>query len=101
LGRATAKPLSGPARFRALISGRVQMVGFRAFAEARADRHGVTGYVRNLPSGEVEVVAEGDRSLLEDLLGDLRRGPLGAYVREVSVSWEAPRGEFVDFGVRF
>ncbi len=92
---------SGPARFRVLISGRVQMVGFRAFAGMRAAYHGVTGYVRNLPSGEVEVVAEGDRRLLDAFLEDLRSGPRGGLVRNVTVGWEAPRGEFEDFSVRY
>lgn len=90
-----------PCRFRVLIRGHVQMVGFRAFAEMRADRHGVTGYVRNLPTGEVEVVAEGDKDLLEAFLGDLRRGPRGAVVTEALVSWEQARNEFTDFGVRY
>ncbi len=76
------------------------MVGFRAFAEMRAPRHGAVGYVRNLPTGEVEVVAEGDRALLEQFLGELRLGPSGARVQHVLVSWETPRGEFVDFSVR-
>jgi acylphosphatase len=95
------RKLSGPARFRAIISGTVQMVGFRAFAESRAGMRGITGFVRNLPGGEVEVVAEGDRSLLEEFLADLRRGPSGARVRDVMVSWEQARGEFGDFTVRY
>lgn len=96
------KPKLGEqARFRVVISGTVQMVGFRAFAEARAERHGVIGFVRNLPGGEVEVVAEGDKTMLEAFLAELRRGPSGAWVRDVMVSWEAPRGEFKDFTVRF
>ena len=90
-----------PARFRALIRGHVQMVGFRAFAETLAERHGVTGYVRNTPGGEVEVVAEGDKDLLESFLADLRRGPRGAAVTDVLVSWERARNEFTDFGVRY
>jgi acylphosphatase len=77
------------------------MVGFRAFAESRAGMRGITGFVRNLPSGEVEVVAEGDRALLEELLAELRRGPSGARVRDVMVSWEQARGEFGDFAVRY
>jgi acylphosphatase len=100
-GRRQAPALRGQERFRAIISGTVQMVGFRAFAESRAEMRGITGYVRNLPSGEVEVVAEGDRALLEELLAELRRGPSGARVRNVLVSWEQPRGEFGDFAVRY
>ena len=90
-----------PSRFRALIRGHVQMVGFRAFAETHAERHGVTGYVRNTPSGEVEVVAEGAKDLLESFLADLRRGPRGGVVTDVLVSWEQPRNEFTDFSVRY
>jgi len=95
------KRAMGRARFRALISGTVQMVGFRAFAETKAVAHGVTGYVRNLPTGEVEVVGEGDRGELEELLTELRRGPSGARVKNLLVSWEQPRGEFGDFSARF
>ena len=94
---AESADLKGLARLRALIRGQVQMVGFRAFAEGRALRHGLTGSVRNLPTGEVEVVAEGDRALLEEFLADLRRGPRAARVTDVLVSWEQPRGEFHDF----
>jgi acylphosphatase len=96
-----ARPPSKQARFRAIISGRVQMVGFRAFAEMRASRYGAVGYVRNLATGAVEVVAEGDGALLEQFLAELRRGPRGAYVRDVIVDWEAPREEFSEFFVRY
>lgn len=92
---------AGPARLRAVISGQVQMVGFRAFVTGRARSRGVAGYVRNLPGGDVEVVAEGDRKLLEEFLEDLRRGPRSAEVREVKTSWERGRGEFAEFSVRY
>ena len=95
-----SRPPRPQARFRAVISGTVQMVGFRAFTESRAEARGITGYVRNLPSGEVEVVAEGDRGLLEELIVELRRGPSGARVRNVLVSWEQARGECGDFTVQ-
>ena len=77
------------------------MVGVRMFAEGRAPRYGVTGFVRNLLTGEVEVVAEGDRALLEEFLDDLRQGPRGARVTEVLVSWEELRGEFAEFEIRY
>lgn len=77
------------------------MVGYRAFAHGRALALGITGYVCNTPTGGVEVVAEGDRSLLEEFLEGLRKGPSGARVTGVMVSWEAVRGEFQDFGVRY
>lgn len=89
-----------PARCLVIISGTVHMVGFRAFTQSRAERRGITGFVRNLPDNQVEVVAAGDHKLLEELLQELRRGPSGAQVRSVMVSWERPRGEFDDFTVR-
>lgn len=99
MGLATDE-LSGPAGFHAIISGRVQMVGFRAFALDRALALGATGYVRNLSSGQVEVVAEGDRRLMEKFLKALREGPRGARVTGVSVTWQVPRGRHADFSVR-
>lgn len=77
------------------------MVGFRMFAESRAPRYGATGFVRNLMTGEVEVVAEGDRAELEAFLGDLRQGPRGARVTQVLVSWGESRGEFAEFEIRY
>ena len=93
--------MTGPARFHAIIRGRVQGVAFRAFAEQRAQAYGAAGYVQNLGNGDVEVVAEGDRALLDEFLADLKRGPVGARVREVVVNWEGLRAEFSEFSIRF
>jgi acylphosphatase len=64
-----------------LISGRVQGVGFRYFAERAAREAGVTGWVRNLADGSVEVHAEGTRVAVETFEANLRRGPSHADVR--------------------
>ncbi|HXF82110.1 MAG TPA: acylphosphatase [bacterium] len=74
------------------IRGLVQGVGFRFFAVRAAQRYGVSGFVRNLPDGRVEAVAEGLRGSVEAFLEALRRGPAGALVRDVDVQWEAPEG---------
>lgn len=74
------------------VSGMVQGVGYRFFAERIARRLAVDGLVRNLPDGRVEVIAEGPRHALEQLLADLRRGPAGAVVRDVAVEWEQAVG---------
>jgi acylphosphatase len=66
---------------RYVISGRVQGVGFRYFAERSAERWGIAGWVRNLPDGRVEVQAEGTRDHLAQFERDLRRGPSRAEVR--------------------
>lgn len=77
------------------------MVGFRAFAERQAHRLGVTGLVRNLPDGTVEVIAEGEKSLLEAFLEELRRGPGAAWVKDVAFSWQRPTGEYQDFHITY
>jgi len=88
-------------RLRAAVSGRVQGVGYRFFAVDEAAERNLVGYARNLPDGTVEVVAEGDRTALEHFLAALERGPRSARVTRVEPIWETPRGEFVEFGIRF
>ncbi|NPV88950.1 acylphosphatase [Coprothermobacteraceae bacterium] len=87
--------------FKAVIKGYVQGVGFR-YATLIAVAHigHIVGYVRNLPNGAVEVVAEGPEPELEALLNWLHRGPSGAIVEEVSVVWTEPTGEFREFSIR-
>ncbi|MGD0574191.1 MAG: acylphosphatase [Anaerolineales bacterium] len=90
-----------PARLHARVHGLVQGVGFRAFVIRRAEVLGLTGWVANLSGGSVEVVAEGPRSLLVDLLGDLGKGPRAAEVDRVESEWLAPTSEFTRFRVRY
>ena len=84
-------------RLHALVSGRVQGVGFRAFVAGRARHFGVTGWVRNLDDGRVEAVAEGPRETLESFLAYIWKGPLLSKVHEVNVTWEPATGEFDRF----
>ncbi len=65
------------------ISGEVQGVGYRFFAQRAAARHQVTGYVRNLKDGRVEAWAEGDAASVEAFKHDLATGPLHASVANV------------------
>lgn len=88
-------------RIHVWIKGLVQGVGFRFFAERHAERLGLTGFVRNLPDGQVEVVAEGKKADLEAFLDLLRKGPPGAIVRDVEVQWEAWTGAYRDFQIRY
>ena len=87
-------------RLHATLEGRVQGVGFRFFVQDTAVSLHLGGWVRNLWSGGVEVVAEGDRSALEQLLAALLRGPRGAHVSGIDFEWEEPSGEFKSFYVR-
>jgi len=82
------------------ISGRVQGVGFRYFAEEVANRLGLVGYVRNLLNGAVEVVAEGEPLSLEEFLAILKKGPPAAEVSDVKARWTEATGEFHEFGIK-
>lgn len=84
----------------AIVSGRVQGVGYRFFAESRACLLHLTGYVRNLPEGGVEVVAEGEEATLSSFLNSLRQGPPAGRVLDVQVFWTDAKDEFEDFTVR-
>lgn len=74
------------------ISGRVQGVWFRGSTLERARQLGVTGWVRNLPDGRVEVTAEGTRARLMDLLAFCREGPPAARVDDVDARWVDAQG---------
>lgn len=82
------------------IHGRVQGVCFRATATEEARRLQLTGWVRNLPAGTVELVAEGPRPQLARLLAWCRHGPPPAQVTHVEETWETATGEFSQFVIR-
>lgn len=88
-------------RLHAVVHGLVQGVNFRYYTALEARQMGVVGYVRNQWDGTVEVVAEGERSLLERLLAFLHRGPRWAAVERVDVQWQEATGEFRRFEVRY
>jgi acylphosphatase len=85
---------------RFLISGRVQGVGFRFFAEDRAAVEGIHGWIRNLPDGRVEALAEGDRESVDRFEAALRRGPSTARIDTFSVEEEVPTGRATGFSTR-
>jgi acylphosphatase len=84
---------------RFLLSGRVQGVGFRFFAQEAAAVEGLSGFVRNLPDGRVEVLVEGDRDAVLRFERHMRRGPAGARVEGVDVRDEVPGGRAGRFEV--
>jgi len=81
------------------INGLVQGVGYRFFCLQRARHLGVTGTVRNLPDGCVEVVAEGDKGALNTLIHELKVGPFTASVRKIDIDWRPYTGEYKNFEV--
>lgn len=71
-------------QIRILVSGRVQGVYFRAFAQKQAVKLGIDGFARNLPDGRVEVIASGSDEAVEQLIAWCRRGPITARVDRVA-----------------
>lgn len=87
-------------RLQARIRGRVQGVGFRYYTEREAHRLGLKGWVRNLPSGEVELLAEGEEESLRRFLEWCHEGPPSAAVTGVTAEWSTAAGTFTDFRTR-
>ena len=78
---------------KARVTGRVQGVGFRAWVQARAQRLGLRGWVRNETDGSVAALISGERDQVAQMLKDLRDGPIGSSVSEVTADdAEAPSG---------
>ncbi len=82
-----------------LISGEVQGVGYRFFAQRVAARHQVVGYVRNLPDGRVEALAEGPRDSVEAFKHDLATGPTFAEVENIEELTIEPTGSYSSFRI--
>jgi acylphosphatase len=88
-------------RAHVFVRGRVQGVFFRSEIRHEARKHGVKGWVRNLPDGRVEAVFEGEEREVEALIEFCKRGPSGARVAGVYVTMENYTGEFGDFEIRY
>ena len=89
------------ARAHLMIRGRVQGVFYRAETLDHARALGLGGWVRNRRDGAVEVVAEGERDRIEQLIAWCWQGPSLAHVTEVEVEWLPPAGEFQEFRVAY
>lgn len=83
-----------------LISGRVQGVAFRHHTSQFAQSQGVTGWVRNLASGEVEALLEGETEAVSRVIAWCQQGPPAAQVTAVRTAWGDYKGEFADFVIR-
>jgi acylphosphatase len=82
--------MSNLALLHCIVSGRVQGVGFRWYVEETASSLGLTGWVRNLSNGKVEIEAEGSRETLESFLTALKSSQLGANISGIETQWEKP-----------
>ena len=88
------------ARLHLIVSGRVQGVGFRFSAYDEAKELALAGWVRNLASGDVEIVAEGKQENLQMLAAWAHLGPPSAHVTRVREEWLDFTGEFTEFRIR-
>jgi len=88
-------------RVHIVIHGNVQGVFFRSNAKKIADSLGLKGYVKNMPDGTVEVVAEGPEDKLKELIGFCKKGPEAAEVSKIDVKFEKASNEFDGFEVRY
>jgi acylphosphatase len=86
-------------RVHAFFGGKVQGVGFRYFVNQRASGLSITGWVRNLKDGRVELVAEGSRADLETFIAQVKQGPGGAQVADVNLDWGDADGSYGAFRV--
>jgi len=87
-------------RAHVVVSGFVQGVGFRYFVFHRAKHHGLVGYVRNIYTGEVEIEIEGDRSLIEEFIKDVKVGPRIAQVKDLKIEWLQCENSHKSFVIR-
>ncbi|OPX92529.1 MAG: Acylphosphatase [Syntrophorhabdus sp. PtaU1.Bin002] len=84
-----------------LVSGVVQGVFFRHNTMKKANEFDVTGWVRNLHDGRVEIVCEGKKDEVQKLADWCKKGPIGAYVSNVDMTWEDYTGEFDTFQITY
>jgi len=89
-----------PQRIHIWVTGHVQNVGFRAFAQHAGVLFGLTGWVRNVGYDTVEAAAEGPHDRLEEFAEALQKGPRGGRVENARIERETAHGEFKDFGVK-
>lgn len=88
-------------RVRLTVSGRVQGVGFRANTRRRANQLNLTGWVRNLANGDVEIVAEGEETKIDKFMSWAKQGPRLAKVTDFKSNFENYKGEFDSFSIRY
>ncbi len=82
------------------VKGTVQGVGYRWFADRRARKYDLKGFVANLPDGSVYLEVEGKRDWIEDLIRELRKGPDLSHVEDISVEWGNPHNLFINFKIK-
>ncbi len=82
-----------------LVHGRVQGVFFRDHTQRWAASLGIFGWVKNLAGGEVEILAEGEKERIEELLGFVRKGPPLSRVESLEIKWTSYIGNYKIFQI--
>jgi acylphosphatase len=100
MSKSMAKPIEPPAlRAKLLVKGKVQGVGYRAYATRVASQRGLCGGVRNLDDGRVALEVEGPKDQILILIDDLKIGPPASRVAAVELEWSPATGRFSDFQI--
>ncbi|WP_297888166.1 acylphosphatase [Sulfurihydrogenibium sp.] len=84
-----------------IFAGRVQGVGFRKFVKKKADEMGVKGFVRNLPDGTVEVLAEANEETLKKFFKEIENGPPLASVNGIRYEFLEKEGGYDEFKIEY
>jgi acylphosphatase len=84
-----------------IVRGLVQGVGYRFFTVDQAKTFNVRGFAKNLPDGNVEIVAEGDEGAIKGFIEQLKIGPRSAHVKAVDVEWIDSEFGFTEFDIRY
>lgn len=82
------------------VSGLVQGVGFRYYVYSKAQNLQLNGYTKNLFSGEVVTVVEGEKYLVDELIDFIKIGPSRSHVKSYSVNWFEWKNEFTTFEIK-
>jgi len=88
-------------RAKIIVNGLVQGVGYRYFVIRHADNLNLKGYTQNLFTGEVLTEVEGDESLIQELIKQLKIGPMKSHIVNCSADWSEYKNEFKRFEVRY
>lgn len=82
-----------------IVKGMIQGVGFRYFVFNRANGLGLAGFVHNVYNGDVEIEVEGDRSLIEEFIKEIKVGPRSAHVVDIKIHWVEKSNNYQSFEV--
>ncbi|GAI13320.1 unnamed protein product [marine sediment metagenome] len=87
--------------YKAVLSGRVQGVGFRYFVESISSKYDISGYVRNTFGGKVEVVCQGEEEDLKQFVDEVKKGPAFSVITDVKIEEIKDSEKYSIFDIKF